>query len=104
MQAVDVILDQDDEDIDENAGGAVVINMGGPGHEDGMIQPGTDSLTIQPFVFHKLNSLNCYMPLSWAILPYSYQSLHANVEKCMYGFIFAVLHLTSCMLLMASCL
>ena len=47
MQAVDVILDQDDEDIDENAGGAVVINMGGPGHEDGMIQPGIDSLTIQ---------------------------------------------------------
>lgn len=39
MQPVDVVIDQDD-DIDEDAGGAVVINMGGPGAEDGIIQQG----------------------------------------------------------------
>ena len=39
LQPVDVIIDQDD-DIDEDAGGAVVINMGGPGAEDGIIQQG----------------------------------------------------------------
>ena len=43
LQAVDVVLDHDDDDDDMNpdANGAVVINMGGHHPEDGMVEAGT---------------------------------------------------------------
>lgn len=42
LQAVDVVLDHDDDDDDMNpdANGAVVINMGGHHPEDGMVEAG----------------------------------------------------------------
>lgn len=69
MQAVDVILDQDDDDIDENAGGAVVINMGGPGPEDGIIQQGVTFAYAKSLAFdgaascHWLCVDECYFSL-----------------------------------------
>ena len=48
LQAVDVVLDHDDEDDDMNpdANGAVVINMGGHHPQDGMVEPGTHACPI----------------------------------------------------------
>ncbi len=40
MQAVDVVLDHDDDDMNPDANGAVVINMGGHHPEDGMGEAG----------------------------------------------------------------
>ena len=40
MQAVDVVLDHDDDDMNPDANGAVVINMGGHHPEDGMHEAG----------------------------------------------------------------
>ena len=43
MQAVDVVLDHDDDDINPDANGAVVINLGGHHPEDGMVEAGVFS-------------------------------------------------------------
>lgn len=64
MQAVDVILDQDDDDIDDNAGGAVVINMGGPGHpEDGVITQGTNTTPMCIPLWRQAGLLSIKPPL-----------------------------------------
>lgn len=61
MQAVDVILDQDDDDIDDNAGTAVVINMGGPGHpEDGVIAQGTNMPPLSVAIWRQAGLQNCF--------------------------------------------
>ena len=43
-QAVDVVLDHDDDDMNPDANGAVVINMGGHHPEDGMHEAGINVL------------------------------------------------------------
>lgn len=61
MQAVDVVLDHDDDDMNPDANGAVVINLGGHHPEDGMVEAGTVS---DPFLLYFALNKDCQQVVS----------------------------------------